>query len=209
MIEALAFTLFKTYVAFLFTQQLRQQETALIEGAPKWYYQMVDEHICRSAFAIGDLDAIETAKQRAREGLVQDIDKGVKTVIYEHFSEVENAAERELIARFESDAMLPQFVDSNARYHNVEYRNEINKGFSRICVQNNNLVNYQKKRLDKIQIAVLEKYRGEAFDELEAENPGVETNIDLENDAKKLRRAPRQAPNHDPFLDLERETEVR
>jgi hypothetical protein len=209
MIEALAFTLFKTYVAFLFTQQLRQQETVLIEGAPKWYYRSVDEHLCRSGFAIGDLDAVETAKQKARDGLVQDIDKGVKTVIYEHFREVENPAERELIARFKRDAMLPQFVDSKAQYHNVEYRDEINKGFSRVCVKNNILVNYQKQRLDKIQIAVMEKYGDEAFDELEAENPDTAADIDLENNAETHRPRPHQAPNQDPFLELERETEVR
>jgi hypothetical protein len=210
MLEALAFTLFKTYLAFLFGQQLRQQDTVLIEGAPKWYYQTVDDHVCRSSFGIGDLDAIETAKKNARYALVQHIDRGVKTVIYEHFSEVENPAERELIARFEKDAMLPRFVDSNLQYQNVEYLNEVNKGFARVCIQTNNLVKYQKNRLNNIRIAVLEKYRGEAFDELEAETPDTApADIKLENNVPSQEHGPHQFPKQDPFQELERDTDIR
>jgi hypothetical protein len=210
MLETLAFTLFKAYVAFLFGQQLRQQDTVLIEGAPKWYYQTVDDHVCRSGFGTGDLGAIETAKQNARYALVQNIDKGVKTVIYEHFREVENPAERELIARFEADAILPRFVDSNLRYHNVEYLDEVNKGFARVCVQTKNLVKYQKNRLENIRIAVLEKYRSEAFDELEAEIPDTApVGIELDNNKQSHEHRPHQAPEQDPFKELERDTEVR
>jgi hypothetical protein len=210
MLEALAFTLFKTYVAYLFSQQLLQHETVQIEGAPKWYYQTVDDHVCRSGFGSGDLDAVETAKQNARNALVQSIDRGVNTVIYEHFREVENPAEQELIARFQTDAMLPQFIDSNAQYHNVEYLDEANKGFARACVQSKHLVKYQERRLDNIRIAVLEKYRGEAFGELEAEIPDTApTELELDNNGEIHKLGPRQAPTQDPFMELERDTEIR
>ncbi len=210
MLEALAFTLFKTYVAYLFSQQLRYQETVLIAGAPKWYYQTQDDHICASGFGVGDLDAVETAKQYARNALVQKLNEGVKTVIYEHFKEVENPAERELIERFETDAMLPHFIDSSAQYRNVEYHDEVNKGFARICLESNNLVEYQKNRLDKIRIAVLEKYRGEAFDELETETSDTpSTDLELDNSGDLHKLEPRQAPKKDPFIELERDAENR
>lgn len=209
MLEALAFALFKTFVVYMFDQHLRQQDIVKIEGAPPWYYQSKEDHVCASGFAKGDFDAIEKARHRAQDALVQLIDDATEAMIYEHFRANTNPAERELVKRFESDEALPRFVKAKTRFHNVEYYEEVNKAFARNCVDRSSLLSYERERLQKIHVAVIEKYRHEAFDELEAERPvdgGDEQDIELDFSPYLKGSQSESSPPPDPFRELERDT---
>ncbi|MCP4406721.1 MAG: hypothetical protein GY807_02995 [Gammaproteobacteria bacterium] len=209
MLEALAFVLFKTYVAYMFDQHLRQQDNVMIEGAPQWYYQRKEDHVCASGFAKGDFDSIDKARHRAQDALVRLIDDATKAMVYKHFSENTNPAEQELVKRFESDEALPRFVKAKARFHNVEYQEETNKAFARNCVDRSSLLSYEQERLQKIHVAVIEKYRHEAFDELEAERPadgGDEQELVLDFSPYLKGSQSESSPPQDPFRELEQES---
>jgi hypothetical protein len=210
MLESLAFVLFKTFVAYLFDRQLRQQDTVMIEGAPPWYYQNKADHVCASGFAKGDFEAIDQARYRAQQAVVQRIDEATKRMIYEKFSANNNPAEWEMVKRFETDKALSRFVKAKSRFYNIEYREKVDKAFARNCVDRQSLLDYEQARLEKIRVAVIEKYQQEAFSELETERP-VEG-----KDEQDLELAPSQylkkgsqselSPSQDTFRELEQDT---
>ena len=70
MLESLAFALVKTFITFMFQQNLEHMQAVHIQGAPSWYYQQTSEHICDSGFAYGRLEAVDAAKAEARKQMV-------------------------------------------------------------------------------------------------------------------------------------------
>jgi hypothetical protein len=209
MLESLAFVLFKTFVAYLFDRQLRQQDTVMIEGAPPWYYQNKADNICASGFAKGDFEAIDQARHRARQAVVQRIDEATKKMIYENFSVSNNPAERELVKRFETDEVLPRFVKAKSRFYNIEYREKVDKAFARNCVDRQSLLDYEQERLEKIRVAVIEQYQQEAFSELETEWPvegKEERDLDLAPSQYLKGSQSEWSPPQDTFRELEQDT---
>lgn len=208
MIESLAFALIKTLGLYLLDNHLRHQDTVMIEGAPRWYYQPVTDQACASSYAVGGLDAVEAAKKGARAALVKTVTITVDTMIDEHFQHEEHPAARELVARFKEEKGLPAFIASHAAYRNVEYRKELRKSFVRACLDRKSLLDYEQSRLQGIQVALMEKYAAEAFDTLERETadfspahpPSAATFGPLPSKAVRP-----SAPSRDPFLEMDRD----
>lgn len=166
-LEYLAFAILKAYVAYAFDAHLRQQETILIEGAPRWYYHTVRDNMCASSFARGGLEAVEVAKLGSHRSLTQVIDTITKVMVDEQFHSVRTSIERSMIAEFENDTDLFLFLSHFGGYRNVEYRQDIQTAFARFCVTLESLTRYQAKRLEEIHLALLLNRRDEAFSELE------------------------------------------
>lgn len=207
MIEVLAFALFKTLAVYLFDRQLRQQDTVRIEGAPRWYYQPVDDHVCASSYAVGDLEAIAAAKKGARAALAKTVTVTVDTMVDEQFQHEEDPAARELLARFKEEEGLNAFIAGHVRYRNVEYRKELRKGFVRACVDRESLLDYEHRRLQELQVAVIEKYRAEAFDTLERETtdfPQAYPPSTVTFGPLPPRADPPSVPSRDAFREMER-----
>ena len=166
-LESLAFAILKAYVAYAFDAHLRQQETILIEGAPRWYYHSIRDNVCASGFARGGLEAVEFAKLGAHRSLTQVIDITTKVMVDEQFHSVRTPIEWSMITDFENDADLFLFLSHSGKYLNVEYRQDIQTAFTRFCVTLESLMRYQAKRLEEIHLALLLNQRDEAFNELE------------------------------------------
>ena len=213
MLESLAFALFKTFIVYLFDQNLRQRDTVKIEGAPRWYYQDQADQVCASGYAKGSFEAIEQARHRAQEALAQRIDQATKMMIHEEFRISDNPAERELVKRFETDEALPQLVNAKSQFHNTKYREATHEAFARSCIDRSNLLGYEKERIEKLRIEVVEQYRRRAFGELESEQPAEgNTEHELEQDASHyLKGSSAESPSssQDPFIELERSTAPR
>jgi hypothetical protein len=213
MLESLAFALFKTFIVYLFDQNLRQGDTVQIEGAPRWYSQDQADQVCASGHAKGGFEAIEQARRQAQQALARRIDEATKKTVHAEFRISNNPAEQALVKRFETDEALPQLVNAKSQFHNTEYRKEAHEAFARSCIDRPSLLGYEKERLEKLRVAVIEEYRHRAFGELESEQP-AEGNAEqeLKQDAShKSKGSPAESPSssQDPFLELERSTAPR
>ena len=169
MLESLAFALVKTFITFMFQQNLEHMQAVHIQGAPTWYYQQTSEHICDSGFAYGRLEAIDAAKAEARKQMVLRLKNAMESVVYEHFRDQTDPAERALIDRFKSDDNLPVFVEGSVVYENIEYREKRSTAYTRVCIPKERLQAYQEERVGKLKKAVTLHHRDRAFDTLDSE----------------------------------------
>jgi hypothetical protein len=195
MLESLAFVLLKTFVAYMFHKALHAADTVRIDQAPGWYYKAKKGHACVSTYAKGGIASVDAAKRYANDALVRRIDETVQAVVQDNFRQVEKTAERTLIASFATDPGLPRFVRAYAQTTNIEYRKKIDTSFARACIGGEPLTRYQRERLEAIRLAVMMKYRGQAFDDLDRELPA---------EPGHPQRLPGRAA--DPFNELEAET---
>jgi len=169
MLESLAFALVKTFITFMFEQQLEHMQSVRIEGAPGWYYQQTRNHICDSGLARGPQESVETAKANARSAMGTRLENAMRTVAYEKFRDRTDPAEKALIQRMVQDQDLPVFVASAVIYENIEYRQKNATAYARVCIPKERLVNYQTERAGKLAKALTVHRRDKAFDEMDAE----------------------------------------
>jgi hypothetical protein len=174
MLESLAFALVKTFITFMFTQQLEHAQSVRIEGAPGWYYQQTVNHICDSGSAQGGLESVEQAKADARGQMVGRLDQALEIVVYENFRNRIDPTERALVDRFKQDENLPVFVESAVVYENIEYKKKQRTAYARVCIPKERLEIYQEERVAKLQKAVTHHHRDRAFDALDSELKALE-----------------------------------
>lgn len=167
MLESLAFALVKTFITFMFEQQLEHMQSVRLEGAPGWYYQQTKNHICDSGHAVGGLEAVETAKSEARAQMVKRLGTALDIVVYENFRDRKEPTERALIEHFKRDENLPVFVEGSVIYENIEYKEKKSTAYARVCIPKERLTAYQEERVEKLRKAVTLHRRDRAFDAMD------------------------------------------
>jgi len=169
MLESLAFALAKTLITFMFEQYLENMQSVRLEGAPAWYAQQTQGHICDSGHAYGHLAVIDVAKNHARKEMENRLQRAMHIVAYEKYRDRTDPAERALIERFTQDENLPIFVESSLIYENIEYKEKSMTAYARICIPKERLERYQVERVGKLVKALTHSKRGRGFDELDSE----------------------------------------
>lgn len=171
MLESLAFALAKTLITFMFEQHLENMQSIRLEGAPRWYAQQTQDHICDSGHSYGRLDSVDDAKRSARRQMELRLQRAMEIVSYEKFRDRTEPTERALIEGFSRDQNLPTFVESTLIYENIEYKEKQMIAYVRICIPKDRLQQYQEERVIKLVKAVTLHRRDKAMGELDAEAP--------------------------------------
>lgn len=169
MLESLAFALVKTFISFMFEQHLENMQSVKIQGAPGWYYQQTEHHVCDSGVAFGTLQVLEDAKADARQHLLVRMQKALESAAHEKYRGRTDAAERALIAGFARDENLPAFIHGNVVYENLEYSEKKATAYARACIPEDTLSGYQSARMRQLARTVTHHRRDAAMDSLDAE----------------------------------------
>lgn len=143
-----------------------------IEGAPGWYARDKNGHVCASAFAEGGLSALETAREQSRTKLAQRIDDSLQMAVDEAYQQLESPTERKIVERFRKDPQLPRFVRQTGEFTHQRYVQKERIAFTRLCIEQSPLVEYQRERLVAIASKLLDYQGDQAFEELGASTGG-------------------------------------
>lgn len=139
-----------------------------IEGAPGWYARDKNGHVCASAFAEGGFGALDSAREQARLKMVERIDDGVQMAVAETYQQLDDPDARQIVERFREDPGLPRFVRQTGEFTHQRYVKQERIAFTRLCLAQPPLAEYQRERLVAIASQVLDYQGDQAFEELGA-----------------------------------------
>jgi len=165
---------------------LTEQEKIDIDGAPYWYMKQLDNEMCTFAHKTGGLDSIEIAKKNSKLKLIKKINGTIDSVIYSNLSNIKNKKEKEVIERFRKDDNLKYFINKNIKYSKIIFAEEIDTTFTRSCIPNDAIINYQTNRLQKIKQEVLKVKVNSAFDELNGDLTSQKSSLDKDDPFSEL-----------------------
>lgn len=187
MIETVALSLVSTMISYGFDQHLRAEETRLIEGAPQWYDQPVDEKICVSTFGAGSLRVLHEVKKEGIDRLVLVIEQAAENSIQQHMeSDRLNPRARELAERFAGkDRQLPRLVKRESKFKNVEFRDKEQKAFVRTCLDRAVLEEYESQRIVKMKKEVLKEYSSAARSRMNQGESSVRSMDEFREESRK------------------------
>lgn len=167
-IEGLAAAMIKGLTSFLIGAVF-SGTSVNIEGAPDWFYEK-DKRVCEYVAKEGGYSSVEKAKNSAQKKLDTRITKILESVAYDNFGDKTNKKEQEFILTILNDEKQPIFVSNNTIYPKIAYDKDINTAFVKACVDNQKLLDYEKKRIKKIKNKLSHYRADEAFEELEKED---------------------------------------
>jgi len=138
-----------------------------IEGAPSWYMQPVNGKSCVYVYDHGDYTSIDRAKRKAKIKMEKKINGLIDVVIYQNAPKFNFSKEIALMRKFKKDENLDLFVEKNLKYDKIQYYKDKKETFLRACIDSDELIGYEKKRLEEIRENVLHYKVDSAFDELQ------------------------------------------
>lgn len=188
MIAILTSALVETLAKFIIHKTLVNLEEINIEGAPSWYMKEYNDNICTFSYAKGDLASVEIAKDEVKIKMTKRIDKLVEITVYENMSKITNEKERALVSSWKKDPNIDIFRDKNMTFSKIVYDEDLKTTFARGCIPNEEVLKYQKNRLEDIKKTLLKHKSSSAIDELEKE-------VSLNNNTKTYK---------DPFDELKK-----
>ena len=165
----LALALTNTLASFLFEQYLYSTVEYDIDNAPSWFYQEAADEMCTFTYKTGKLESIEIAKQDAHDKMVKRIEKIVIVSVDKYYEDTVSEKEQLLLDTFSKDRRLTLFVDANLRYIKVKHEDNADVTFVKACIPKQQILDYQKKRLGKIQHDLTLHRADQAFDDLDKE----------------------------------------
>eukprot|EP00992_Anisonema_acinus_P003831 TRINITY_DN14184_c0_g1_i1.p4 TRINITY_DN14184_c0_g1~~TRINITY_DN14184_c0_g1_i1.p4 ORF type:complete len:220 (-),score=24.79 TRINITY_DN14184_c0_g1_i1:807-1466(-) len=166
----LALALGNTFASYLLDQYLRQEETIDIDGAPSWYGTNNEEGwYCVYSHRKGDIDSVDRAKRKAMNRMVEKQQLLVGVFLDQELEKrkLRDEAELQLVERFRNDAKLSSFVAGHLDYRRVEYEGDVKATFVKACLETQEIIAYQKKRLEMINKELTVKRSNDAFDEMD------------------------------------------
>ena len=169
-LEGVCLQLLKVTSSHLFKNYLEDRRDIRLQGAPKWYYNNKDEqHICVFASEQGAFEAVEKVREKTRGQMVEKINR-ILAVVSEDQKNllVLDQQDRDIVESFKFDADATNFVQRHLDIDRLDYRQNASRVFSRGCLSKQALLDYQKQRLVKLQMAIVDKRAKSAFDELES-----------------------------------------
>ncbi|MGB5793891.1 hypothetical protein [Poseidonibacter sp.] len=169
MIAILTSALVETLAKFIIHKTLVNLEEINIEGAPSWYMKEYSDNICTFSYAKGDLASVEIAKDEVKIKMTKRIDKLVEITVYENMSKITNEKERALVSSWKKDPNIDIFRDKNMTFSKIVYDEDLKTTFARGCIPNEEVLKYQKNRLEDIKKTLLKHKSSSAIDELEKE----------------------------------------
>ncbi len=187
MLAIITGALVETLTKYMFGKYLDSLDKVDIDGAPSWYMKEVDDEMCIFTHKIGDMDSIDFVKEKARLKMIKKVNDTIDIVIYDNMKNIKTLKEKAVVEKWKIDSNLPVFINKNLHYSRISYESEINTLFARACIPKDVFIDYQKNRLEKIKIEVLNFKVNSSIEEMEN---------DLSGDKKP------KDPN-DPFSELE------
>ena len=171
-IEALAIAIGKTLTVHFLTLYLNvvPHQQIDIDGAPSWYYEESSNEIASFAHQEGGLESIETAKNSAKDKMSQKVQNVMENMLYDFYKVTRTPEEKILISKFKKDENLPLFTQKFITYPNIEYNDEKNLTFVKASILKEQLLEYERNRLQEIKIALQKKREQEAFKDLKNES---------------------------------------
>lgn len=169
MLEAIITAVVKSLASYLVKYYLESSAGVKIEGAPGWFYKQSENQICVFTYAAGGLAAVDKAKLSAKEKMAASINEIITVMLYDKFRNISDPKEQKLIQHFGKDDNLPIFVAGTIKYKNIEYKKKQDTAYVKACIENQEILDYQKERLVKLKKALTEKRADDAFGELEGE----------------------------------------
>jgi hypothetical protein len=174
MIESIGLALVKSLVTYLFNVYVLAASTVKIDGAPGWYMQNDSANVCVYEYQHGGLESVDAAKSKAYPDMEKQLTYIIEAVIYDNYSTLKDPSEKRFVMLFKSDADAPVFVRKTLVFPAVEYNKKIRTAFVKACIDKNQIVEYQKGRLETIKYQLTHKRAGDAFDEMEKEDMKLE-----------------------------------
>jgi hypothetical protein len=167
MFEAIILGMAKSLASYLFGGYLKAHYGSVeIDNAPSWYGKEPREAVCVSDYSpYGGIQKIEIVKNRTKIGLKNRIDKIISVVIYQNFKNL-TPDEDNFLNRVKKDTKLPLFIEANMRFQNIKVDKK-GRVFVRSCIDKNNLINYEKRRLKKLSKELSYYKSDKAFEEME------------------------------------------
>ena len=186
----LALSLGNTLAGYIFDIYLRTENTLDIDGAPNWYLRNDDaEWDCAFGYAPGSLASVEKAKTEATKNLVAQQEQYVQSAIRDEVQrrKQRDEKERQLVEQFRNDPELKNFVTGQRQFLKITYEDDedVRAAFVKACLSRENVVAYQKERLQKITTELSKNRAESAFGELEARlnQPELDLNTPTEFDS--------------------------
>jgi hypothetical protein len=169
-LEGICFELLKVLSGHLFKGYLENRDEIKLHGAPSWYYQPLDDqHVCVYSTAKGDLDAVEASRTKTKQAMKEEITRIIKVVTEDQKKLViVDDQDREIVEAFKFDSNIGDFVDQHLSIDRMDYRDKIDRAFTRGCIAKKDLIAYEEKRLEQLQLEIVDKRSSSAFKELES-----------------------------------------
>ena len=115
---------------------------------------------------------MEAAKSEATKNLVAQQEQYVQSAIRDEVQrrEPRDGKERQLVEQFRNDPELKNFVTGQRQFLKITYEDDedVRAAFVKACLSRENVVAYQKERLQKITTKLSKNRAESAFGELEA-----------------------------------------
>ena len=169
MISILTAALVETLAKFIINKTLVNLEEINIDGAPSWYMKEYSDNICAFSYAKGDLASVVVAKNKVKIKMTKKLDNLVEITVYENMSKITNEKEKALVSQWKKDPNIDIFRDKNMTFSKIVYDEDLNTTFARGCIANEEVIKYQKNRLEDIKKTLLKHKSSSAIDELEDE----------------------------------------
>jgi hypothetical protein len=167
MLSILGMVCIEALAKHMITQSLNEMSKVDIGGAPSWYMKPVDNKICTFSHNNNGMNYIEHTKNETRIKMVKKLDDIIEVIIYEKYKNIKDNREKEILKQWSIDNNLEIFVKSKINFEKVIFENEINTTFVRACIPQEDVLNYERKRIGKIEKNILKYKSNMAFDELE------------------------------------------
>ena len=169
MFETIAFGLISTCINFIFDTAILRTSTIEIDGSPNWYEKQGEpKSFYVSSYCDGDIDAVDCAENAARKEIIIVIEDAFDQAVEKSFKHYKGK-EREFIEKMQKDKKLPLFVKRNIIFQNIKYDKELHRAFVRGYITYAALEEYEKDRIGKVKMEVLDYQYEEMMDELEKE----------------------------------------
>jgi len=165
-LEAIGLSLVKALSSFLFSKMLVYSDIN-IQGAPTWFQKPESAYICISTYQEGDLGSVEIAKDKAKKQMSNKLNEIMEIVVYDNYRNLEDKSEKAFVKSFLNDEDLPIFVNKNIEFKNIEYVKKVNTTFVRGCISKDNVIEYEKERIELIRKKLTHKRADNAFEELD------------------------------------------
>lgn len=169
MIEIIAVTFVKFLTTTLLKGVFSYATGTVIDGAPSWFYKTDKARLCIYSFEDGGLESVEKAKRKAGIMMINKIDDIIEIVLYDNFRNIEDSKEKLFIRQLEKDEFLPLFVKKNIIFHKIKYEEDVKRSYVKACIENNELIQYQTERTQKIMKKLTHFRADTGFDELDNE----------------------------------------
>jgi dsDNA-binding SOS-regulon protein len=174
MIESIGLAIAKTLASYLFKTYVATTSKVYIEGAPKWYMQNVSSHVCVYNYKTGGMEAVEIAKAGTYPKMQTELSNILEAVIYEKYSDLKDPKEKQFVLMFKNDKDAPIFIRSKMDFKGIEYTKKYRTAFVKACIDKNDIIMYQEKRIGEIKYELTHKRANDAFDELESGDMSLE-----------------------------------